>query len=71
MTKIRFQLAPKPTRAEKENQGQSGFIPIPIRWVIERSNAWVDCCKILLKNCERNLSHANTKLKLCFVRLPG
>jgi hypothetical protein len=57
MTKIRFQLAPKPTSAEKEQQGQSGFVPIPIRWVYafggakpyERSNAWIDRCKILLK----------------------
>jgi transposase len=69
MTKIRFQLAPKPTRAEKEKQGQPGFVPIPIRWVIERSNAWVERCKILVKNFERTLENANTKLKLCFIRL--
>jgi transposase len=69
MTKIRFKLAPKPTRAEKEAQGKSGFVPIPFRWIIERSNAWVERCKILLKNCERTLRNANTKLKLCFIRI--
>lgn len=69
MTKIRFQLAPKPTKAEKEAQGKSGFVVIPVRWIIERSNAWVERCKILLKNCERTLRNANTKLKLCFIRI--
>ena len=69
MTKIRFQLAPKPTKAEKEAQGKSGFVAIPVRWIIERSNAWVERCKILLKNCERTLKNANTKLKLCFIRI--
>lgn len=69
MTKIRFQLAPKPSKTEKAAQGKVGFIPVPIRWVIERSNAWVDRCKILVKNFERTLENANTKLKLCFIRL--
>jgi transposase len=39
------------------------------RWVIERSNSWMERCKILVKNFERNLSNATTKLNLCFVRL--
>ncbi|MBW4553246.1 MAG: transposase [Aphanocapsa sp. GSE-SYN-MK-11-07L] len=69
MTKIRFQLAPKPTKADKAAQGKSGFVPIPQRWIIERSNAWVDRCNSLVKNFERTLEHANTKLKLCFIRL--
>jgi hypothetical protein len=37
MTKIRFQLAPKPTKAEKAAQGKSGFVPVATRWIIERS----------------------------------
>ena len=37
--------------------------------VVERSNAWVERCKSLVKNFERNLFNANQKLKLCFVRL--
>lgn len=69
MTKIRFQLAPKPSKTEKAAQGKFGFVPLPIRWVIERFNAWVDRCKILVKNFERTLENANTKLKLCFIRL--
>ncbi len=42
MTKIRFELAPKPTKAEKAAQGKTGFVVVPTRWVIERSNAWME-----------------------------
>ena len=69
MTKIQFQLSAKPSKAEKEAKGQSGFVPIPARWVIERSNAWVERCKSLVKNFDRTLERANAKLKLCFIRL--
>jgi transposase len=69
MTKIRFQLAPKPTKAEKTAQGKSGFVPVATRWIIERSNAWMERCKSLVKNFERTLSHATAKLNLCFIRL--
>lgn len=69
LTKIRFQLAPKPTKAEKAALGKTGFVPVATRWVIERSNAWMERCKSLVKNFERTLSHATTKLNLCFIRL--
>ena len=69
MTKIRFQLAPKPTKAEKAALGKTGFVPIATRWVIERSNAWMERCKSLVKNFERTLVHATAKLNLCFIRL--
>ncbi|MDD2816061.1 MAG: transposase [Thiotrichaceae bacterium] len=36
-------------------------------WAVERSNAWVERCKSLVKNFERSLENANTKL--CFIRL--
>ena len=69
MTKIRFQLAAKPTKAEKTAQGKSGFVPVATRWIIERSNAWMERCKSLVKNFERTLTHASAKLNLCFIRL--
>lgn len=69
MRKIRFQLAPKPSKSQKKAQGKSGFIPVKARWVIERSNAWMDRCKSLVKNFERTLDHSNTKIHLCFLRL--
>jgi transposase len=69
MTKIKFQLSTKPSKQEKVAQGKSGFVPVVARWVIERSNAWMERCKILVKNLERTLTNATTKIKLCFVRL--
>ena len=69
MTKIRFELSKKHSKQEKKEQGKSGFIPAIARWVIERSNAWMDRCKILVKNDERTIANAITKMNLCFVRL--
>jgi transposase len=69
MTKIQFELSAKPSKAEKEAKGQSGFVPVAARWVIERSNAWVERCKSLVKNFDRTLDRSNAKLKLCFIRL--
>ena len=69
MTKLRFKLAPKLTKAEKAAQGKTGFVPVATRWVIERSNAWMERCKSLVKNFERTLVNATAKLNLCFIRL--
>jgi len=69
MRKIKFERSTKPSTQEKAAQGKSGFVPAVARWVIERSNAWMGRCKILVKNFERTLSNATTKLNLCFVRL--
>ena len=69
MTKIKFELSAKPSKAQKEAQGKSGFVPVKVRWVIERSNSWMERCKILVKNFERSLDNATAKLNLCFIRL--
>jgi transposase len=69
MTKIKFELSPKPSKAEKAAQGKAGFVPVAARWVIERSNAWMERCKSLVKNFERTLAHATAKVNLCFIRL--
>lgn len=69
MSKIRFELSPKPSKAQKKEQGKTGFVPVKARWVIERTNSWMERCKSLVKNFERTLDHATTKVNLCFVRL--
>ena len=69
MTKIKFERSTKPSKQEKAAQGKSGFVPAVARWVIERSNAWMERCKILAKNFERTLANATTKINLCFIRL--
>jgi transposase len=69
MKKIKFEVSPKLSKQQKAEQGKTGFVPAVARWVIERSNAWMERCKILVKNFERTLSNATTKIQLCFVRL--
>lgn len=69
MTKIRFKLSPKPSKVQKEKQGKTGFVPVKARWVIERTNSWMERCKSLVKNFERTLEHSIAKINLCFVRL--
>jgi transposase len=69
MHKIKIQLSPKPSKTEKAEKGQSGFVPVAARWIIERSNAWMERCKILVKNYEKTLKNANTKIQLCFLRI--
>jgi hypothetical protein len=69
MTKIRFALSTKPSKQENAEQGKSGFLPAIARWGIERSNAWMERCKILVKNFERTLANATVKINLCFIRL--
>jgi hypothetical protein len=55
LTQIPFQVAPKPTKAEKAVPGKSRFVAVATRWVIEGSNASVERCKSLVKNFERTL----------------
>jgi transposase len=69
LSKVQFERSPKPSKAEKEAQGKSGFVPVATRWVVERSNAWVERCKSLVKNFEWTLENARAKLNLCFIRL--
>lgn len=69
MTKIKFEISFKPSKLQKQALGKSGFVPVKARWIIERSNSRMERCKSLVKNFERTLHHATTKLNLCFVRL--
>ena len=42
MRKVKIQLSPKPSKKEKTEKGKSGFMPVAARWIIERSNAWME-----------------------------
>nr|WP_293071084.1 transposase [Okeania sp. SIO2B3] len=50
MTKIRLKLSPKLSLAQKKQEGKTGFVPVKARWVIERTNSWMERCKSLTKN---------------------
>ena len=66
MSKIRSKLSPKPSIEQKQKAGKTGFVPVQARWVIERSNSWIERCKSIVKNFERTLAHAATKVNLCW-----
>ena len=42
----------------KSNFGTSEFRPVSGRWVVERTNAWLECYRRLCRNYERYLSTA-------------
>lgn len=44
MNKIKFKLSPKQFLAQKEKEGKTGFVPVKARWVIERTNSWMERC---------------------------
>jgi transposase len=69
LSKIVIEIAPKISPEEKKARGLSGFIVIYKRWVVERSNSWMEKCRLLWKNCESQLSTSVAEIKLCFIRL--
>lgn len=69
LTKITIEIAPKMSREQKKAQGLTGFVVIAKRWVVERSNSWMEKCRLLWKNCECQLVTSVADIKLCFIRL--
>jgi transposase len=45
------------------------FQVMPKRWVVERSFAWLEKCRRLWKNCERNLNTSLQMVHLAFLAL--
>ena len=73
-SKIKIALSAKITHEEKaaskqENPAKQGFVVIAKRWIVERTNAWINQCRVLWKNCEGLLTTSETKLRICAIRL--
>ena len=73
-SKIKIELSAKITPAQKatakqENPTKQGFVVIAKRWIVERTNAWINQCRVLWKNCEGLLITSETKIRICAIRL--
>jgi transposase len=45
------------------------FVVIPKRWIVERSFAWLDKCRLLWKNCECFFSSTLAAVKFAFLSI--
>ena len=50
-------------------QGRQGYVPLPRRWVVERSFAWLGRYRRLSKDYEQNTASSQTWIKLAFCSL--
>ena len=71
---LKIELSAKITPAQKvaskqENPAKQGFVVIAKRWIVERTNAWINQCRVLWKNCEGLLVTSETKIRICAIRL--
>ena len=55
--------------SKKKNPKKQGFVVQYKRWIVERTNAWVNQCRVLWKNCEGKLCTSEAKIRLCSIRL--
>ena len=72
--RIRIEIAEKITPAQRaaakeENPAKQGFVVIRKRWIVERTNAWLNQCRVLWKNCEGLLETSEAKIRICAIRL--
>ena len=51
----------------KSNFGSTEFVPVSGRWVVERTNAWLENFRRLCRNFERYLKVANTMTYLACI----
>ena len=73
-SRIRIEIAEKVTPAQRrvakaENPAKQGFVAVPKRWIVERTNAWLNQCRVLWKNCEGLLRTSEAKIRICAIRL--
>jgi transposase len=71
---LKIEIAQKITPAQRAeakaaNPAKQGFVVIAKRWLVERTNAWVNQCRGLWKNCERVLRTSEAKIRICAIRL--
>ena len=72
--KIRIEISAKITPEQKHESKKAcpeknGFVVVKKRWIVERTNAWLNQCRVLWKNCEGLLRTSEAKIRICAIRL--
>jgi transposase len=57
------------TEIVKRSDRAKGFVPLPRRWIVERTIAWLNRCRRLAKDWENLNRNALAFLKLASIRL--
>ena len=57
------------TEIVKRSDRARGFVPLPKRWIVERTIAWLNRCRRLAKDWENLNRNALAFLKLASIRL--
>jgi putative transposase len=52
----------------RKAEGTPGFVPVKIRWVVERAIAWLGRCRRLSKDYEYNTSSSETWIKIAAIQ---
>lgn len=53
----------------RKDPEQQGFAPLPRRWVVERTFAWLGKCRRLSKDYEQKPQHSETWIRLAMIHL--
>ena len=57
------------TEIVRRSDHAKGFVPLPGRWIVERTIAWLNRCRRLAKDWENLNRNARAFLKLASIRL--
>ena len=66
---MRIDLTARGIGKDRSSTGRKDWFGVAHRWIVERSNAWMEKCRLLWKNCESKLQTSVAEIKLCFIRL--
>ena len=70
LIEIAEKITPEQRAASKQERPEKqGFVVIKKRWIVERTNAWINQCRVLWKNCEGLLRTSEAKIRICAIRL--
>lgn len=58
-----------PLKIVKRSDAQKGFVPLPKRWIVERTFAWISRCRRLARDYECHIKSAMAFVKLAMIRI--